>query len=366
MGEGLIPRSLGLKAGEWVEIRSKAEILSTLDKNGRLEELPFMPQMLEFCGRKLQVYKHVHKVCSFATYPPGKRMSNAVNLKGVHCDGQAYGGCEMQCMILWKESWLKRMNQVETALTSERHGEPDNVSATAEGSECSEGDIWSGTRAHQDETGTGEPIYVCQATQLPHATHPLPRWALGQYFEDYVSGNVCMSKILSGLLFQVYHQGLASAGVGFGSLFRWLYDVFQSFRGGMPYPWRWGLVPKNSRTPSASLDLQVGELVRVKDYREILKTLNEDGMNRGMGFAAELAIHCGKTFRVLQRPRKLMDEKTGRLVLLKNECIVLDGTDCEGRYTNPLNCARASYPYYREVWLERVPEKTCSAPRDAG
>jgi hypothetical protein len=36
MGEGLIPRSLGLKANEWVEIRSKAEILSTLDKNGRL------------------------------------------------------------------------------------------------------------------------------------------------------------------------------------------------------------------------------------------------------------------------------------------------------------------------------------------
>jgi hypothetical protein len=34
-----------LCAGDWVEVRSKAEILSTLDENGRLEGLPFMPQM---------------------------------------------------------------------------------------------------------------------------------------------------------------------------------------------------------------------------------------------------------------------------------------------------------------------------------
>jgi hypothetical protein len=287
-------------------------------------------------------------------------MSNAVNLKGVHCDGQAYGGCEMRCMILWKEAWLKRVGEFESASISERRGERDHVSATTEGLECTEREIWAGTHAQHDETGTGEPVYVCQATQLPHATQPLPRWAFRQYFEDYVSGNVCMSKILSGLLFQVYHHGLVGIGVGFGSLFLWLYDVFQSIRGGTPYPCRWGKVPKNSRTPSANLNLQIGELVRVKDYGEILKTLNEEGMNRGMGFHPELSIHCGKTFRVLQRPLKIVDEKTGRLMVLKNECIVLDGADCQGRYTHPLNCARASYPYYREVWLERVPEKTCS------
>jgi hypothetical protein len=36
---------------------------------------------------------------------------------------------------------------------------------------------------------------------------------------------------------------------------------------------------------------------------------------------------------------------------------VLDGADCEGKYTIPLNCPRASYPYWREIWLERVPER---------
>ena len=67
MGAGSIPRSLGLKAGEWVEVRSQAEILTTLDKHGRLDELPFMPQMLRYCGQKLQVRSRVHKLCCMVT-----------------------------------------------------------------------------------------------------------------------------------------------------------------------------------------------------------------------------------------------------------------------------------------------------------
>jgi hypothetical protein len=352
-----IPRTLCLKADEWVEVRSKAEILTTLDKNGRLEELPFMPQMLECCGRKLQVHKHAHKLCSFATQPPGNRMSNAVNLKGVQCDGQAYGGCEMRCMILWKEAWLKRADPSDLNKSSWIHGESGNLPADPERS-STESDIWAGTRAGATETG--EPVYVCQATQLPFATQPLSRWAFKQYIEDYVSGNASVSKILSVLSFHIFDQCLVASGVGFGSLFRWMFDVFQRLRGGRPYPCRRGQVPRNQPTPSASLNLQIGELVRVKEHGEILKTLNHEGMNRGMSFHPELSLHCGKTYRVLQRPRKIIDEKSGRLTLLKNECIVLDGADCQGQYTNPLNCARASYPYWREIWLERVPEKTCS------
>ena len=44
---------LGLKAGEWVQVRSKEEILATLDANGRLDEMPFMPEMLKFCGARM-------------------------------------------------------------------------------------------------------------------------------------------------------------------------------------------------------------------------------------------------------------------------------------------------------------------------
>ena len=44
-----------LCAGDWVEVRSKEEILRTLDKNGRLEDMPFMPQMFEYCGKRFRV-----------------------------------------------------------------------------------------------------------------------------------------------------------------------------------------------------------------------------------------------------------------------------------------------------------------------
>ena len=52
---------LNLRVGEVVEVRSEAEILSTLDANGRLEGLPFMPEMLKYCGQRFQVYKSAHK-----------------------------------------------------------------------------------------------------------------------------------------------------------------------------------------------------------------------------------------------------------------------------------------------------------------
>ena len=38
--------TMTLRAGDWVEVRSKEEILATLDENGRLQELPFMPQFV--------------------------------------------------------------------------------------------------------------------------------------------------------------------------------------------------------------------------------------------------------------------------------------------------------------------------------
>jgi len=46
-----------LRAADWVEVRSKDKILRSLDEGGRLEELPFMPQMFEFCGKRFRAFK---------------------------------------------------------------------------------------------------------------------------------------------------------------------------------------------------------------------------------------------------------------------------------------------------------------------
>src|SRR5581483_8696229 len=111
------------RAGDWVEVRSKEEILSTLDKKGRLEELPFMPQMFQYCGRRFKVYKRAHKTCDTVNQTGGRWLSNGIHLD-TRCDGQAYGGCQAACLIFWKTAWLKPIDASEPA-RSQIPGRPD-------------------------------------------------------------------------------------------------------------------------------------------------------------------------------------------------------------------------------------------------
>jgi len=267
-------------------------------------------------------------------------MADAVFLDDIRCDGQAFGGCEMKCPVIWKETWLRRVSKNEPAYTST----PIERLVTL---------VWSATRRSAPSEKFNEPLYVCQATQVPIATELLPVWHPVQYIEDYRSGNVSLSQIISRLLFELYAQ-LVALGVGLGSALRWIYNAVQWVRGGLPYPVRRGCLPVGGPTPAANLDLKVGELVRVKDGDSILKTVDERLFNRGMSFSPEMMPYCGKTFRVKERVRKIINEKTGQLINLKNSCLVLEGVECQGRYTRPLNCPRGFPPYWREIWLERV------------
>ena len=45
-------------AGEWVEVLPWGEIEKTLDANGTCDGLPFMPEMMEFCGGRYQVRRY--------------------------------------------------------------------------------------------------------------------------------------------------------------------------------------------------------------------------------------------------------------------------------------------------------------------
>src|SRR5262245_42684192 len=96
-----------LRAGDWVEVRGKDEILATLDVRGGLEGLPFMPEMFQYCGRQLEVSKRAHKTCDPSRGLQARRLSNCVHLSDIRCDGEAHGGCQAGCLIFWKEAWLK-------------------------------------------------------------------------------------------------------------------------------------------------------------------------------------------------------------------------------------------------------------------
>lgn len=102
-----ISEALNLQPGELVEVRSKEEILSTLDVNGLNKGLLLMPEMLRYCGMQFKVYKRVER---FVLEHTGefRRMKNTVLLDGVLCDGWG-GACDRSCFFFWREAWLKRV-----------------------------------------------------------------------------------------------------------------------------------------------------------------------------------------------------------------------------------------------------------------
>jgi hypothetical protein len=340
-----------LRAGEWVEVRSKAEILRTLDKNGRLEELPFMPQMFQYCGQRFKVFKRAHKTCDTVSGSYlGRRLSNGVHLD-LRCDGQAYGGCQAACLIFWKEAWLKPVNTNSSTVEPQRGNAVNEVSVTEE-------DVSRGTRAQHQQTGS-EPKYVCQATQLLHFTTPLPWHDVRQYIEDYTSGNAALGRILRGFVYVCYYYGTLAYRGKLGEPARWLYDWFQASWGGVPYPRRKGTIPAGEPTPVVSLNLRSGDLVRVKPFHEIVATIDAKWMNRGLGFDAELVPYCGGVYRVRARLSRFIDEKTGRMKTLKTPAVILEGVCCQSRYSNNrMFCPRSIYSWWREIWLERVSESS--------
>src|SRR5678816_2689830 len=89
--------SAKLAVGDWIEVRTKEEILRTLNERGQLEGLPFMPQMFKYCGKRFQVYRRAHKTCDTVNQTGGRRMADTIHLE-LRCDGAAYGGCQAGCL----------------------------------------------------------------------------------------------------------------------------------------------------------------------------------------------------------------------------------------------------------------------------
>lgn len=335
-----------MRVGDWVEVRSREEILETLDKNGRLDNLPFMPQMFELCGRKLRVARSAHKTCdTISKVSTSRRVLASVHLEGMRCDGRAYDGCGAACSIFWKEAWLKPVGAAAT--------EPRPPSASG----CTVEDVVAGTRAAGQGDAQG-PTYVCQATELVRASTFLPWWDLRQYVEDYRTGNAKLGQLASCFTYAIFWNVIRAAWrtrTGAGRVLRWAYDGVQAIRGGVPFPRKKGRIPAGTKTPSGKLDLQPGELVRVKSYDEILSTLDTNNKNRGLFFDAEAVPYCGGTYRVRARVDRIIHEKTGRMIEFKSDAVILEGVVCQARYSDHrMLCPRAIYTYWREAWLERA------------
>jgi hypothetical protein len=350
--------------GDWVEVRSKEEILKTLDGEGRLEGLPFMPEMFQFCGKRFRVYKRAHKTCDYTHPFPfyTRRLKRSVHLE-TRCDGGAHGGCQAGCLLIWKEAWLMTVSDgPKDTVALRAKGQDSRRINAASGPGCHESVLWARTQRSEPDEPT--PTYVCQATTTPEATTPLAWWDLRQYLEDYWSGNVSFRRLVDGLAYSLYWH-LSQARIGLGRPMRWFWNKFHWAWGGTLFPRMEGRIPHGQPTPTVALNLQPGELVRVRPHKEILKTVDKLNRNRGMTWDAELVPYCGKTYRVLKRVDKLIDERTGKMLMMKTPCIILDSVVCQGRYSmGRMLCPKAMYPYWREIWLERVETDNPSGDRE--
>ncbi|HWF64196.1 MAG TPA: hypothetical protein VN685_06260 [Rhizomicrobium sp.] len=303
------------RAGEWVEIRPLSEVLKTLGPDGTLDGLPFMPEMARYCGQRFKVVASAHKTCDPTGATDMRRMKDAVHLE-TRCDGGAHGGCEARCRFYWKTAWLA---PVKGPVTS-----PVPVPSEAEAAPL------HAFTHYQTEAGLR---YRCQSTEIVRAT--LPTRNLGQYAKDLRTGNVTLGYALHHVIGQ------------FGKA-AWSRVMRLSRRHTSPC----AVAAMAGRQAQARLNLVPGEFVRVRSAKEIAATLDE---KRGPALEPEMLRHCGNSHRVLYRVNRVIDERTGKMLKLRNDCVVLDDIACGGLDNKArLFCPRACYYFWREAWLERA------------
>ncbi|MGY1831187.1 hypothetical protein ACI8AA_12320 [Geodermatophilus sp. SYSU D01180] len=354
-----------LAIGDVVEVKPAEEILAGLDERGELDALPFMPEMLQFCGRRFVVHKIAFKTCDTATWTGLRRMTDTVHLAGVRCDGQAHGGCQAGCLVFWKTAWLTKVsgpsrNGRGAEPRGQQSGAPDGSAPEPQPAGCS-----GCTRERLTEVALGayrpraagaasdRPVYSCQATELTRAAPVgIPLWDLRQYVQDVRTGNAPARQVVRGIAIGAFNR--------MQDLTRDKLPERLRIQGGQRYPFIQGTAEKS---PDERLDLQPGEWVRIKSIEEISATLNPDNSNRGLSFDREMLKYCGRTAQVLRRVDHIIDESSGQMLTMKTPCIVLADVICTADYHR--SCPRGIYPYWREIWLERVPAPLV-ASRTAG
>ena len=347
--------TLDLRPDEWVEVRSEAEILATLDSDGTLEGLPFMPEMLAHCGRRYQVFKRADRTCDPVSAEASglfRQMLRTVHLSMLRCDGLAHGGCQAACLMYWKEAWLKR-SPVEQASNAPAVNGAANGSAhktlngaaadTLNGSAVAQRDrAWLEPTVYHLESTPADVRYRCQATEVNKASCPLPWWGPKQYVRDVRDNGVPVWEVVRSIAILIISR-------------------ISKVLTGHQYP---NISGKLKKTPVEKLGIVAGDWVIVRNREEIQATLDEKGRNRGLAFESEMLPYCGKRYRVQRQVERLIEEPTGRMKELSGVALVLEGVICASRYRRA--CPRANQLYWREIWLRRATDEEIQQGAEGG
>ena len=311
-------------------MRTAREIRATLDDDGTVDGIPFMPEMIRHVDKHYRVSKRIEKICWYTPESSSRRLPDTLLLEDLRCDGSAHGGCQAECRIYWKEAWVERVDE----------GAPEQRSDDEALDEL-RAFVTARTRTVKSFDTGPEEVFRCQITESLAASTPLHPREWGQYIAEVRNGNVGIVRFLRVFLRM---------------------NVWRIAHRLGRYPDRPRCAGPD-RVNGERLGLVAGELVEVRSLDEIGATLDENLKHRGLRYSEELTPACGKRFRVKNRVDRLIDENTGRMIELKNDCIVLEGFVCSGdRSASSIFCPREAYPLFREAWLARVGDLESSTP----
>lgn len=300
------------KPNTLVKVKSFGQITQTLDENGCVDGLPFMPEMIEYCGKSFRISLKVEKTCvdNPTMFMAEFRNNDVYFLEDLRCSGVCHDGCQRACRIFWKECWLEPANDIHEKEIS--------------GSEINN---FEELKKHL-RTKLSDEIYFCQSTQLREATIPLTvKEKIHKLFIDVKIGTYNFFEALKLLFYPLVRK-----------IIRRIKD--QHPKGEL------------TKTPEEVLNLQPGELVQVRSFEEIVKTLDKRGRNKGLTFEPDMKVFCGRQFKVRNRLEKMILERNGKMIEVKNS-VILEGVTCECYFAFG-GCPRKEFQYWREIWLKRI------------
>lgn len=303
-----------IRPGDLVEVEAPDAILRTLDAEGASDHLPFMPEMLEYCGKTFRVSRRaVLTCCAKEGSPRGFRTDDVVTLDGLRCTGAAHDGCQRGCLIFWREAWLRKVDEAPAIA-------PSTVAFGADAQ----------LRARL-KTKVGPTTYFCQATELANATNYLSRWQR-------------VAKCFSGLRAGNFNARQISQSIGI-----WL--VWKLRRIALH------ISPHRNHKPAAleAVNLQPGDWAKIKPIESIKETLNEKGQNQGLLFMPGMHLSCGEVHQVQGRIGKMIVDDTGQMRNLRNT-VCLQGSVCACAYMGfgMSGCSRSELAFWREGWLQTM------------
>lgn len=313
-----------MRRDDLVQLRSPAEILSTLDADGCTDGLPFMPEMLAFFGHRYRVAARLERVCDSLAWSGVRRLENTVILDDLRCTGAAHEGCRAGCRLFWREAWLRPTD--DGPAEQLKPAKDDPVFSKLE-------ELTQRATVRPDEGPV--PVFRCQATELLRASTPLRWWSPVSLLRELWCGNVGLRRFVRVLARAVADQ------------------MARRITRRDPLPHHTG---SGGRPVESAGGLRVGERVRIRAREEIAATLDAASKLRGLYFDfPEMGPYCGKEATVVGRVDRFIDENAGTMVELRSDAYVLGGCTCSGNHaTKRWFCPRGTHAWWREAWLEPV------------